>query len=88
MMKAMIRVQEFFDELNKKSIHKFYMVMQVHDELVFDFPKGVGVEPWRTNYGIIKEVMRLMALGGEDIGIPTPVSCEYHPDNWSKGLSV
>lgn len=89
MCRAMVRVQEFFDDLNKKNPKKqYYMVMQVHDELVFDFPKGTGTEPWKTNYAIIQEVKRLMAMGGQDIGIPTPVSCEYHEHNWSEGRSV
>jgi len=83
----MIRCQEFLDTLNKKrhpSKH-CHLIMQVHDELVFAFPRG---ESPKTNWPIIKEIMRLMELGGEGIGIPTPVSCEYHVENWSVGESV
>ncbi|MHA2066390.1 MAG: hypothetical protein ACXABY_18620, partial [Candidatus Thorarchaeota archaeon] len=36
MMKAMIRVQEYLDRLEG-----YHLVMQVHDELVFDFPRKV-----------------------------------------------
>ena len=25
-----------------------------------------------------------VAKGGEDVGIPTPVSVEYHPNNWGE----
>jgi DNA polymerase I-like protein with 3'-5' exonuclease and polymerase domains len=36
MMKAMVRVQEYLDRLEG-----YHLVMQVHDELVFDFPRKV-----------------------------------------------
>jgi len=89
MCKAMVRVQEMLDDLNrKKGSRGYYMVMQVHDELVFDFPKGSGTEPWKTNLPIMKEVMKIMELGGDDFGIPTPVSCEYHEHNWAEGLGL
>ena len=102
MMKAMIRVQEFLDKLNNDPSERrqylgkystrirglYRLILQIHDEMVFAFPKGIGVEPWRTNKPIIDEIRRIMTLGGDDIGIPTPVGCEYHPDNWSVGLSV
>ena len=88
MMKAMIRCQEYLDELNRKNNQGYYMVMQVHDELVFDFPKGKGKQPWRTNLPKIRKIKRLMEMGGDDIGIPTPVSVQYHPDNWSEGVEV
>lgn len=84
MMKAMIRCHAYLKTLEGG----YFMVMQVHDELVFDFPKGRGSEPWKTNLPKIRKVMRLMAQGGDDIGVPTPVSCEYHADNWSEGISV
>lgn len=103
MMRAMTRVYEFLQQLNRsrkilRQIVKratwdgvgadYGIVMQVHDELVFDFPKGEGSEPWRTNLPIIERIQGLMRQGGEDIGIPTPVGRKYHADNWSKGLSV
>jgi DNA polymerase I-like protein with 3'-5' exonuclease and polymerase domains len=88
-MKAMIRVQEFFDRLNDGGkFHKktwpggYHLVLQVHDELVVDFPRGSSPG---YNKPIAREVQRLMALGGDDFGIPTPVGCEYHPNNWAEG---
>lgn len=81
MMKAMIRVHKYLGELNHKAGRKAYtMVMQVHDELVFDFP----YKPRQGNLPIVQEIARLMAMGGDDIGVPTPVSIEYHPENWSE----
>lgn len=90
MMKAMIRVHEFLETLNKEKgrPNHYRIVMQIHDELVFDFPRGLGKDSWKTNRHIMEEVQRLMAMGGNDIGVPTPVSCEYHSNNWGKGLSV
>ena len=104
MMKAMIRCQEFLDNLNKdevlfKKLMKrsktkaereggYHISLQVHDELVFDFPAGTGKEPYKTNLPIAKEIKRLMQMGGEDISIPTPVGCEYHQHNWQSGESI
>lgn len=100
MMKAMIRVDAKLEEWRR---HGFdgQIVMQVHDEMVFDFPKstthpsvdraneGTGKAKWRTsNLWRIREIQRIMALGGDDIGIPTPVSCEYHEHDWSKGVTM
>lgn len=103
-MKAMIRTDEFFTELNRSE--KLFMqlmkrrktraeqaigyniTLQVHDELVFDFPRGNGPEPHKTNLPIMREVSRLMELSGDDVGVPTPVGIEYHTDNYSEGLTV
>ena len=90
MMKAMIRCQAYLDELNgARKEPAYFMVMQVHDELVFDFPhmKNHG------NLPKIRKIKRLMEEGGRDLvvstgSIPTPVSCEYHEHNWSEGESV
>lgn len=85
MMKAMLRVKKYLDELNVKVGSKgYYMIMQVHDELVFDFPRV----PNRGNLPKIRKIARLMEQGGQDIGLPTPVSIEYHPNNWSEGVAV
>lgn len=102
MCKAMARVQEYLDDRNENLIPaaQAHIVMQVHDELVFDFPKS-DVDPrtvkdWktdkfkymRTNLPTIRQIQKIMAKGGDDYGIPTPVSCEYHPNNWSEGFTL
>lgn len=85
MMKAMIRCQEYLDELNRRTREpEYFMIMQVHDELVFDFPR----KPKKGNLPKIRHIQKLMEEGGNDIGVPTPVSIEYHPKNWSKGIAV
>lgn len=100
---GMVRCNEFLEQLNSsETLFKqllgrlktkteqvgYFITLQIHDELVFDFPKGRGIEPWRTNMPIIRECQRLMAIGGEGIGIPTTVGCEYHPQNWGEGITI
>lgn len=89
--KAMVRVQELFDDWNRKAGREDYkIVMQVHDEMVFDFPKRSNPKTDRksSNLSRIREVQRLMAMGGDDFGIPTPVSCEYHETSWGEGIRL
>jgi len=84
MCKAEIRCQPLLEELTAKDPRGYYMIMQIHDELVFDFP----FEPDMGNLPKIQECKRLMELGGDDYGIPTPVDIEYNPENWSEGETV
>jgi DNA polymerase I-like protein with 3'-5' exonuclease and polymerase domains len=79
MQKAMVRCQEFLDEYNesKSKDQWVYIIAQIHDELLFDFPKDHP--KW-----VVDKLRELMELGGNDIGIPTPVNVEYHPVCWSE----
>jgi DNA polymerase I-like protein with 3'-5' exonuclease and polymerase domains len=91
--RAMVRCQEFLDHYNRSKGYPpdhYRITLQVHDEIVFDFPKKQGnlLRPWEGNLPVIRELKRLMELGGEGIGVPTPASCEYHSHTWSKGVSV
>jgi len=80
MMVSMISCQKYLDDLNSRpGSEGYYMVMQVHDELVFDFP----FKPDRGNLPKIKKLNHLMASSGDRFGIPTPVETSYHPNNWS-----
>lgn len=103
MRRAMVRTHNYLEQLNaaekmlkalvRRAVWKmeslgYHLIMQIHDELVFDFPKGEGKEPWKTNLPVIHEIKRLMEQGGKDIGIPTPVSCEYHAVSYDVGMSV
>jgi len=65
-----------------------YLIMQVHDELVFDFPRGKGSRPWLTNLEKVRHLAALMAEGGTNIGVPTPVGIEYNGNNWSEGVTL
>ena len=88
MMMGMIRCQERIDRWNRRPKIKpssyIYMVMQVHDELVFDFPAKKD----QGNLMKVNVLRLLMEKGGKGIDVPTPVSIEYHPNNWSEGVSV
>ena len=89
MARAMVRCQAYLNELNGRSNGKHYhMIMQVHDELVFDFPRGRGTQPWKTNLLKIGKIRQLMEQGGDDIGVSTPVAIQYHASNWSEGVSI
>jgi hypothetical protein len=76
-----------------------HIVIQQHDELVLDFPRSKvhpkevaeGGDRFRamgSNLWRIRVIQRLMEQGGVDIGVPTPVGCEYHADNWAEGVTL
>lgn len=97
MCKAMLRCFHQLQQWSREAVTckpyranpaSYRIVMQVHDELVFEMPVGRGKEPWTKNLGRAKILARLMAKGGEDIGVPTPVSVEYHPVSWADGISI
>lgn len=73
MNKAMVRCYNYL----RKNCPEAKIIMQVHDELVFRFPKGVG-------HLHTPKLRKLMEMSGEDIGIPLRVSVAYHPNNYSK----
>lgn len=79
MMRAMIKVQEYLDTLDD-----YRIIMNVHDELVFDFPKKAPL----FNRPIIRRVQRIMESMGECVGVPLTCGVTHHPDNWSKGLAI
>ena len=89
MQQAMIRCYEYLQEYSGREEQAF-ITMQIHDELVFDFPASPKrlPEPWRYNLKHVAALKRLMEQGGPDLGLPTPVSCEYHPVHWAEGVSV
>jgi hypothetical protein len=93
-MMAMIRCQDYLDTLNKPiSSHLrthlgYHMTIQCHDELVFDFPRGTGPEPWKTNLPKIRRIQGIMERCGADIGVLTPVGTEYHESSWAEGVTL
>lgn len=91
MCKAMVRCQDYLDQINenRREEDKIHLIMQVHDELVFDFPCDYSkIVTQGENFKHVKKLQSLMEEGGNDISIPTPVSIEYHPENWSVGISL
>lgn len=62
-----------------------HIALEIHDEILFDFPRGKT--PDENNWRAL-ELKRLMELSGNDIGIPCPVSVEYHDTSWAKGVAI
>ena len=64
-----------------------YLILEVHDELLFDFPRGDGPD---TNYERAIVLKGLMEQAGEDLvpRIPTPVSVSYHNKSWAEEVLI
>ncbi len=93
MMKGMIRCQAQLDEWNNDPRRPFdgNIAIQVHDELVFDFPKAADPRknPKGSNLWRIRKMQQLMEMSGQvDFNIPTPVDVEYNPITWAEGFRV
>lgn len=98
--RAMVRCKEFLDKLStnfnflrqwvptatREQMAKGYrMILQVHDEIVFKFPKGITPQ---QNLPIVRQLQKLMEHSGEDIGIPLRVAATYHDHTWAEGVAV
>lgn len=93
MMKAMIRCQGYLDTLNAlEGYPNYFIALQVHDELVFDFPVnrrlGSDGKMIYGNLAKVKYLKKMMAEGGNDIGVPTPVAWKYHESSWAEAIAV
>ncbi len=64
-----------------------HIALEVHDDLLFDSPRGTSLEENLPRALILKG---LMEQGGEDLvpRIPTPVSMEYIIESWANGVAV
>lgn len=78
-MKAMIRCEEQLRIWRREGFDG-YMALQVHDEIVFDFPARGRANRWRA-----ERMRELMEESGRDIGIPLRVAVTYNPRNWGEG---
>ena len=88
MIRAMNRCQEQLVRWRSAGFDGF-IALTVHDELVFDFPKAkAGADGKPGNLWRMRTLQRLMERGGEDIGVPTPVSVEHHEKSWAKGVAL
>lgn len=77
--RAMIDCQKYLDTLNI-DINSYFIIMDVHDELVFDFPYKKD----KGNLPKIKRIQSIMENVGDDFGVPLSTSASYHSDNWSE----
>lgn len=61
--------------------------LEIHDEILFDFPKGENPQDNKPRALVLKA---LMEQSGEDMipRVPTPVNVEYHSRTWAEGVAV
>ena len=79
MMRAMIKVQAYLNQLNKKAPN-YFMIMQVHDEILLDFPQKKD----KGNLRKVEIVQKLMESIGDSIGVSLTCGVDYHAENWSE----
>lgn len=83
--RAMVNTQRVLDEHCPEG----KLILQVHDELVFDFPNEVSlVDPENEYNSLYGRIEHAMTCIGDEIGIPLAVSGELITDNWSEGVSL
>lgn len=70
--KAMMRCHKYLTETDCGGT----MISQIHDEIIFQFPKGEGVKH-------IAKLQVLMEMSGDDVGIPLGTTIHYHPITWA-----
>lgn len=81
MMRAMIKVKVYLDAIENFDGH---IIMNVHDELVLDFPKKEN----RGNLPIVNKVRTIMESIGKCVGVPLTCGVDFHPETWAKGLAL
>jgi DNA polymerase I-like protein with 3'-5' exonuclease and polymerase domains len=74
---AMIRCERYLQSKQSSSFDG-KLIFQVHDELIFDFPKGHKGE--KT---IVRTLKHLMESPSKEIGLTTPVDIEFTDTDWS-----
>lgn len=76
--KSMVRCHEQLERWREDEGFDGRMILQVHDEICFDFPKGCH----KDKAMVLKE---LMQESGTDIGVPLSVAATWNPQTWAKG---
>lgn len=87
MQEMMLAVQPYLDQLNgRRGSQGYFMTIQVHDELVFDFPyvKDKG------NLPIMLRIKKILDGVGNNLipAVPLPVGIEYHEHSWAEGETL
>jgi len=72
--RAAVKVHEYLSRQND-----CHLIMDVHDELVLDLPRG-------RNLPMVRKVAWLMKSCGLAVGVPTPVEMTRHEHNWAEGV--
>lgn len=78
--RAVVRCDAQLEQWRQEEGYDGYMILSVHDELVFDLPLDKG-----CNLPRVQTLRKLMEQGGYDMGIPTPVTVERHRESWAVG---
>lgn len=90
--KCMIRVEDQLAEWRRHDNFDGFIVIQIHDELVLDFPKRAHPRenPRQSNLARARIIQDLMSSCGDDFvpSLPTPVNLEFHDVSWAKGLAL
>jgi DNA polymerase I-like protein with 3'-5' exonuclease and polymerase domains len=86
---AMVRCQEQLDRWREEDGFDGLMILQVHDEIVWDFPRAADprTDPENSNLWRMEVMKGHMEIGGDHIGIPTPTSLSFHPEVYSEEVS-
>lgn len=79
MCKAMVRCHNYLAQFPDYKI-----IMQVHDELVFDFPICKGDK----NKNIILHLQKLMQQSGDDVSVPLRTTISHHKDNYAEESKI
>jgi len=83
---AMIETSKYLNTYRHR--HDGHLVMQVHDELIFDFADRCSrLGKNYLDYAAC-QIRRLMEKAGDDIGVQTPVSVSRITDNWANAKEV
>ena len=82
---AMIKVSRYlrsnrFKKESKLEVGDVKLIFQVHDELVFDFPKEVRGK--LNHRRALRSITKLMEEAGKELGMLTPVDIDVHNKNW------
>ncbi len=84
---AMIEVDE---HLRRRTNDEAFMSLQVHDELVFDFPRDPHCHTARgcprDHRVLLRDIAQIMVKAGAELGVETPVACERIPVDWAHGV--
>lgn len=84
---ALIRCSDRLRQWRESEDFDGHIALEIHDEIIFDFPGGDGPGKNMDRALVLKG---LMEQSGEDLlpRIPTPVSVEYHSRTWAEGVGV
>jgi len=82
MGQAMMKVDRYLKRLTEKTGQDHFITMQVHDEIVLDFP----ARPNKANLPRVEMVRGLMQSIGKDLIPEVKLTCgiDHHPNNWSE----